>query len=103
VSWAKRAKKDLASGKRTVIKPKGNSMEPIVVSGATVTLDPIKDPKAVKKGDVVLCKVRGSDYLHLVHATRYGTQWLIGNNKGRTNGWVGAHAIYGKAVKIDNG
>ena len=30
-------------------------------------------------------------------------QWLIGNNKGHTNGWVGPHALFGKAVEIDNG
>ena len=103
MSWAKKARKDLAEGKRVVIKPHGNSMDPIVKDGATVTLDPITDPSKIKKGDVVLCRVKGNDYLHLVHATRYGTQWLIGNNKGHTNGWIGAHALFGKAVEIVNG
>jgi len=78
-------------------------MEPIVMDGATVTLKPITDPSTVRKGDVVLVRVKGSDYLHLVHATRHGRQWLIGNNKGHTNGWVGPHALFGKAVEIDNG
>ena len=100
MSWAKRARKTLQKGEKTTVKPRGHSMEPLVMDGATVTLEPISDPSTVKKGDIVLCRVRGRDYLHLVKATRYGKQWLIGNNRGHDNGWVGPHSLFGKATEI---
>jgi hypothetical protein len=79
-------------------------MDPKVKDGATVVLDPLDTDAAlnVKVGDVVLVRVKGRDYLHLVQARR-GKQVLIGNNKGGTNGWVGPNALYGIAVEIDNG
>ena len=55
----------------------------------------------LKVGDIVLVKVKGRVYLHLIKALR-GDQYLIGNNKGRINGWVSRQAIYGKAVLIKN-
>lgn len=103
MSWAKRARKALKEGENATVKPRGHSMEPKVQDGSTVVLAPITDPKTVKKGDVVLCRVKGRDFLHLVHGTRYGSQWLIGNNKGHVNGWIGAHALFGKAIEIGNG
>lgn len=104
MSWAKHARKALQKGENATVKPRGHSMEPKVMDGATVTLAPISKDNKVKKGDVVLCRVKGRDYLHLILGTRRaGKQWLIGNNKGGINGWVGPHALYGKATEIDNG
>ena len=37
--------------------------------------------------------------LHLIKATD-SERFQIGNNRGRINGWVGKHGIYGKAIKI---
>lgn len=50
--------------------------------------------------DVVLCCVRGAQYLHLVKAIRGGPQFLIGNNRGGVNGWISTNAIYGKLVAV---
>jgi hypothetical protein len=50
-------------------------------------------------GDIVLCRVRGSEYPHLVKAVR-DQQFQIGNNRGGVNGWVGRSAIFGKLVAI---
>ena len=53
--------------------------------------------------DIVLVRVKGSIYLHLIVATKgYGNskRYQIGNNRGGINGWVGASAIYGVAVKV---
>lgn len=47
-------------------------------------------------GDVVLVRVHGRVYLHLIKATD-GGRFLIGNNRGGINGWVGPDAIYGVA------
>lgn len=72
-------------------------MEPRVIDGATVHLEPIKlEDLAV--GDVVLCKVKGRVFLHLVKAVDK-SRVLIGNNKGYTNGWTGT--VYGRAVRIE--
>ncbi|HEY6331204.1 MAG TPA: hypothetical protein VI756_17890 [Blastocatellia bacterium] len=68
--------------------------------GATVTLSPC-DPAALAVGDVVLVRVSGNVYLHLIKAIQ-GNRFQIGNNLGRINGWVGPKAIYGKATHIDN-
>jgi hypothetical protein len=70
-----------------------------VNDGARVTLAPC-DPADLEIGDVVLVKVRGNIFLHLIKACRDG-QYLIGNNRGGINGWVTAKAIYGKAVEIE--
>jgi hypothetical protein len=51
-------------------------------------------------GDIVLCKVGGSEYLHLIKAIQ-GERFQIGNNRGRINGWVGASCIFGKCVQIE--
>ena len=68
-----------------------------VDDGATVTLEPV-DPDKLQVGDIVLVRVRGTDYLHLVKAINDG-RFLIGNNRGGTNGWVGRNWIYGIATK----
>jgi cell wall-associated NlpC family hydrolase len=65
-----------------------------------VTVSPV-DPEIVQPGDVVLCKVHGSEYLHLVKAVKDG-RFQIGNNKGHINGWVGPNGIYGLVVKVEN-
>ncbi len=63
-----------------------------VKSGSLVTVRPMISPPEV--GDVVLCKVRGRQYLHLVKAERLG-MFKIGNNRGGVNGWAPLSAIYG--------
>jgi hypothetical protein len=83
------------------ITPHGHSMEPRVKNGAKVTLVPITDPENIKVDDIVLVSVRGRSLLHLVKARR-GSQYMIGNNKGGVNGWVGPKALYGLATEINN-
>lgn len=72
-----------------------------ISSGQLVTVAPIKDPETeVEKGDIVLCKVRGRVYLHLVTAVKAG-QYQISNNHGFVNGWTSADNVYGKCVKVE--
>ena len=97
MGWADFAIKDLQEGKTVTIKPTGNSMQGKVDSGSKVTIEPISLDK-IEIGDIVLCKVKGKQYLHLVKAKDKG-RVLIGNNKGFTNGWTSA--VYGKAIKIE--
>jgi hypothetical protein len=70
-----------------------------IESGQLCTVDPVDDPNALKVGDIVLCKVNGNEYLHLIKAIQ-GRRFQIGNNRGRISGWVGKSAIYGRCVSI---
>lgn len=75
-------------------------MSPRILSGALVRLEPLGErPPAV--GEVVLVRVSGTVYLHLVKAVNAG-RVQIGNNRGRINGWTGVDKVYGRAVRIDN-
>ena len=101
MSWAQRAKQTLRRGQRAQVRPRGHSMRGKVESGNLVTLAPITRALELKAGDIVLVRVRGTDYLHLIKAVN-GRRFLIGNNRGGTNGWVGPAAIYGIAVHIED-
>lgn len=67
---------------------------------ALVTVEPVTDASEIAVGDVVLCNVRGQQYLHLVKAQR-GQRYLIGNNVGGTNGWIGRAQLFGKLTRVD--
>lgn len=99
MSWAKFAIEALAKGETVQIRPRGHSMRGKVDDGDLVTVEPC-DPNTLKPDDIVLVRVRGRDYLHLVKAVSEG-RCQIGNNRGHINGWVGHGAIYGKATKIE--
>ena len=64
---------------------------------AKVAVEAIKEMKTYNKGDIVLCKVKGSVYLHFVKAKKPG-QVLIGNAHGKNNGWTST--VYGKTTRI---
>jgi len=99
MSWALHAIEALKNGQTIAIKPKGSSMEPKISSGDNVTLVPC-DPLTLTRGDIVLVRVNGNDYLHLVKGLRKG-QVLIGNNKGHLNGWTSINNVFGKVVNIE--
>lgn len=100
MSWATFAKEKLRQGEIVKIKPRGHSMRGKVNDGDTVTLEPC-DVGKLKVGDIVLVRVKGHDYLHLIKAINNG-RFLIGNNRGGVNGWVGHNCIYGIATDISS-
>lgn len=69
-----------------------------IASGQLVTVEPVAGHK-LQKGDIVLCKVNGTQYLHLIKAIQ-GERYQIGNNIGRINGWVSQNAIYGICTHV---
>ena len=71
-------------------------MSPRIESGQLVTVAPAT-AGSVLVGDVVLCRVGGAQYLHLVRAVQ-GGRMLIGNMRGGTNGW--ASAVYGRMTRV---
>lgn len=64
----------------------GSSMTPKIESGDWVTVERV-DPATVKKGDIVLARVNGKFYLHLVSAVEKD-RVQISNNHKHVNGWT---------------
>lgn len=98
MGWASSYIAKLIEGEAVTFRPRGHSMSGIIESGQEVTVVPVEPSDEIKKGDVVLCKVRGDHYLHLVKSVR-GDAFLIGNNRGRINGWTSRSRVYGKRVR----
>lgn len=101
MGWATAYIAKLKSGEIVSFRPRGHSMKGKIESGQLCTVEPIEDIESLQKGDIVLCKVNGNEYLHLIKAIQ-GARFQIGNNLGRINGWIGANSIYGKCIKIEN-
>ena len=99
MGWALGHIAKLKAGETVAFRPRGNSMTGKIESGQLCTVEPAA-PETIQVGDIVLCKVHGSEYLHLVKAIQ-GKRFLIGNNKGRINGWITATAIYGRCVRVE--
>ena len=100
MSWADRAKDALRWGETVRVRPRGHSMRPKVNDGDQVIVEPC-EAESLQVGDIVLVRVGGNDYLHLIKAID-GTRFQIGNNRGRINGWVGQNAIYGRATRVES-
>lgn len=98
MSWATQYIADLQNGKTVQFRPKGNSMVPLINSGDKVTVEPVLI-SALSKGDIVLCKVNGYQYLHLVNAIGTDGRVQIANNRGRINGWT--RTVFGKVIGIE--
>lgn len=100
MGWASSYIAALQEGKTVSFRPHGNSMLPRIRSGQLCTVEPVAAGTPVEIGDVVLCRVNGSQYLHLVTA-KDGDRVRISNNHGHHNGWAGPQAVYGKLVKVE--
>jgi len=102
MSWADYYIKDLSEGKAVQFRPSGNSMIGKINNKELVTVEPLnQEPKV---GDIVLCKVKGNQYLHLVKAIKKDKDkisYQIGNNKGGINGWIKVSSIYGVVTKVE--
>jgi hypothetical protein len=99
MGWATAYIERLQKGETVSFRPRGHSMRGRIESGQLCTVEPA-DPATLEVGDIVLCKVHGRQYLHLIQAIQ-GRRYLIGNNRGRVNGWVSAAAIYGRCTRIE--
>ena len=99
MGWAAQYLVSLKAGQTVQFRPRGNSMRGKIEPGQLCTVEPV-DPATLAVGDIVLCKVHGQEYLHLVKAIQ-GNRFQIGNNRGGINGWITANAIFGKCVRIE--
>ncbi|GAA2607096.1 hypothetical protein GCM10010411_46650 [Actinomadura fulvescens] len=92
----------VAGGATVRFRPTGSSMVPLIRSRDLVTVAPV-DPAKLEVGDIVLAKVAGTVYLHLVSAldpARGRVQ--ISNNRGRVNGWTQHARVYGICVSVED-
>lgn len=101
MGWAEFHITRLLSGDTVRFRPRGNSMTGRIESGQLVTVEPICDFSLLKVGDIVLCRVAGREYLHLVKAIGADGRFQVGNNKGHINGWVGQQSVFGRCVKVE--
>jgi hypothetical protein len=103
--WADKYIEKLKEGEAVQFRPRGNSMTPKIKNGQLVTVKPIERFWGVghpKVGDIVLCKVAGAQYLHLVSAISEDEQKVqISNNKGHINGWTSARNIFGLVTDVE--
>src|SRR5262249_54520078 len=70
MGWATYAKEALHGGETVQVRPRDHSMSGKVNDGDRVTLAPA-DPATLKVGDIVLVRVHGTDYLHLIKAINH--------------------------------
>ena len=100
MGWAVRHIAKLKEGEDVSFRPRGNSMQPKIKSGQLCTVSPV-DVSTLEVGDIVLCKVKGNEYLHLVKAIQ-GERFQIGKNRGHINGWIYANGIFGRLISIED-
>lgn len=103
MGWADRHIARLSAGETVKFRPHGSSMSGKIESGQLVTVSPA-DPTSLKVGDVVLCKVKGSQYLHSIKAIKgKNEEFLIGGyNRTFNNGWISANQVYGVCVQVED-
>lgn len=99
MNWATHAIQKLGEGETVQLRPRGHSMSGRIESGNLVTIEPRRSDLSVN--DIVLVKVNGTVYLHLIKAIKQDNV-LIGNNRGGTNGWTKMKNVYGKVTKVEN-
>jgi len=109
--WADSYIREVELGRTIKFRPTGNSMEPHIKSGQLVQVTPMRhflDSGHPKVGDIVLCLVNGSQYLHLITKVEKSPltssirreRYEIGNAHGKINGW--ATKIYGLVTNVED-
>lgn len=99
MSWASQYIELLKQGTAVEFRPRGNSMVGKINSGDLVKVEPLAADENLTVGMIVLCRVKGSQFLHLVSAVR-GRQYQISNNFNHVNGWTTRDKIYGRVVSV---
>ncbi|MDH6576852.1 hypothetical protein P3T29_002500 [Kitasatospora sp. MAP5-34] len=91
----------VAGGARVEFRPTGSSMVPLIRSRQQVLVAPV-DPTKLEVGDIVLARVTGTVYLHLVSAVDPSRKRVqISNNRGRVNGWTSHDRVFGICLTVD--
>ncbi len=99
MGWASQYIARLKEGEAVQFRPRGDSMRGKIESGQLCRVEPV-DPATLAVGDIVLCKVNGREYLHLIKAIQ-GARIQIGNNRGRINGWISTNSVFGRCTRVE--
>lgn len=100
MAWARFHIEKLNQGETVEFRPRGHSMKGKINSGELVKVRPVSSKETLSVGDIVLCRVRGNDYLHLVTATDKD-RYQIGNNRGFINGWIHKTKVFGICFEVE--
>ena len=103
MNWATSQIEQLAAGRAVEFRPRGHSMAPRIKDRQLVRVEPDHEPQ---HDDAVLCTVGTRAYVHLIKAIRgrgARRRYLIGNNRGGLNGWIGRDKIHGVVVAVRRG
>jgi phage repressor protein C with HTH and peptisase S24 domain len=100
MSWATKYIELLKQGNTVKFRPHGNSMQPRIESGQLVTVVPSNGVLPLV-GAIVLCKVDGKQWLHLVSAHGSDGRIQISNNKGHVNGWCTTDNVFGIVTLVE--
>lgn len=87
----------LKQGETCIVVGYGNSMTPKLMSGEAILMEPVTSDTILNKGDIVLVKVNGHYYCHLISAIRKNS-YQISNNHKHVNGWVSKKNIFGRMI-----
>ncbi|MDT0267386.1 hypothetical protein RM844_13930 [Streptomyces sp. DSM 44915] len=91
----------VAGGATVTFRPSGSSMVPLILGRQQVVVAPV-DPTRLTVGDIVLDRVAGTVYLHLVSSLDPpGKRVRISDNRGRVNGWTSHDRIFGSCLAVD--
>jgi Peptidase S24-like len=77
----------------------GSSMEPVIPSGSSVTVEPV-DVDKLELGDIVVAKVGDSKMLHLVKAIDVDRRQVEISGTSATSGWTAFECVYGICTRI---
>lgn len=100
MSWVKEALAGLQADQVVTVQPHGGSMRGRIESGQLVTLRPVSDG-GFTIDDAVFVRWGNNYLLHLVEAIDAG-RVRIGNNLGKTNGWVPEEAVLGVVIDVQD-
>lgn len=102
MGWADQYIKVLNEKGEVIFNPSGNSMKGKIESKDTCKIIFMQNIK-YNVGDIVLCKVAGKQYLHLISAIDISNnRYQISNNKNYINGWIKYHSIYGICTQVND-
>jgi hypothetical protein len=92
----------VAGGETVEFRPTGNSMVPLIPDRQNARVEPV-DATKVEVSDIVLVRVAGTTYLHLVSAVDHARARVqISNNRGRVNGWTSHARVYGICTLVND-
>lgn len=91
----------VAGGAVVEFRPAGSSMTPLI-RGRQLVRVASADAARVEPGDIVLARVAGTVYPHMVSAVNPASGRVqISGNHGRVNGWTSQARVFGICTHVD--